>query len=385
MYWLKRDSRAFEVYWGKEGKKTQEEARWCKDVAQLYGDCLEYVWGTKEIQPEQLAWYRWYGEEKVGDVEMVHQEMPWTEHQAFVTTGAQYFRSSDLTESARRIVSEVPPRRLRIEVQHALVDTQILEAPAKLANLVIYSGPQEGGHYVLGADPAYGSSEWADGFCISVRRAWGDRIEQVCEFHVIDFQPYQFAWVMCYLAGVYSPCAWNLEITGPGAAVKCEVDNLKRMRFMGDRASRQQMENFLGGMREFLYSRFDSLNRSPVAWGTQSTFKEKNRYMDLYKDYFTRRLAVVHSKPLLEEMRWVVREVGKAPAGSARHKDDRVIAAALAVLMWHDRLRTRLLTAGVTHAAEAKAQAVGMPPKVVSVMDRIADRQRALLGMPRRQ
>lgn len=377
MYRYGRDTNPYRVYWGQAGKMTAEEARLARDVALLYGDCMEFLYGTKEISPEQLAWFRWYSEEKVADVELAKQEMPWTEHQAFVTTGSQFFRGAHLTEAMKRIVGEPPPRFMRIEIKQRLEDTVIEECPRKVANLLVYQEPQEGGHYVLGADPAYGSSDWADAFCISVWRCWSDRIEQCAEFISNTIQPYSFAWVMCYLAGVYAPCGCNLEITGPGAAVLGEVDNLKRMRWVGDPKNRATLHNFLGGMQEFLYCRFDSLSRNPVARGTQSTMKEKNRYMDLYNDYFTRQLAAPHSKGLIEEMRWITREVGYAPSGSARHKDDRVIAAALAVQMWHDRLRTRLMQSHLTYASEMKDG----QPRRPSTLDRIADRQRILLGM----
>jgi hypothetical protein len=379
LYRLKRDSRLFEVYWGEGGRMTAEERKLARDVALLYGDCLEYLYGTKELQPEQIAWYRWYSEEKVADPDMAKQEMPWTADTAFVTTGAQFFQSKDLTATMRRIVGEVPPRTLRVEIQHRLEDTLILEAPKKVSNLLLYAGPEARGRYVLGADPAYGSSDWADAFCISVWRVWYDRAEQVAEFHDANFQPYAFAWVMCYLAGMYAPCAWNLEITGPGAAVLGEIDNLKRQRFGGALRDRALMKNFLGGMQEFLYTRFDAINKNPVARGTQSTYKEKNRYMDTYKDYYTRNLIVPHSRRLIDEMRWITREVGHAPSGSSRHKDDTVVAAALAVQMWHDKLRHRLLAENVSWVAEQKVAAGASP--IVSVYDQFAERQRRILGM----
>jgi hypothetical protein len=137
------------------------------------------------------------------------------------------------------------------------------------------------------------------------------------------------------------------------------------------------MKNFLGGMQEFLYARFDSLNRNPQARGTQSTLKEKNRYMDLLKGYFSRGMAQIRSRDMLEEMKWVTQEPGCAPAGNARHKDDRVIAAALAVQMWHDKLRSRLMQANMTRARTEEA-----PEKRMSIIDVIAARQRKLLGMP---
>lgn len=378
MYRVERESAQFKVYWGAEGRMTQEERKLAHDVETLYGDVMEFVWGTKEIQPEQVAWYRWYTEEKIANPDMARQEMPWVPEQAFVTTGAQFFASRDLTEAHRRVSGEPKPRPLRIEMQREMHQTEVRECTARIANLWVFAPPTAGARYVMGCDPAYGSSEWADAFVISIWRCWFDRMEQVAEFWMPDMQPYAFAWCMVYCAGMYAPCAWNLEITGPGAAVLGEIDNLRRQRWSGDEHARQLMQNFLNGMSEFYYTRFDSLSKVPQARGTQSTLKEKNRYMDHMRDYFTRGIVVPHSRGLLDEMRWITREPGCAPAGSARHKDDRVIAAALAILHWHDKLRTKLMQQNVSYAAEQAAG--GGPPRIVSFYDTLVERQKELLA-----
>ena len=123
--------------------------------------------------------------------------------------------------------------------------------------------------------------------------------------------------MVCYLAGLYSPCVWNIEVNGPGAAVLNEIDNLKRQRFAGKAQDRKQLLNFLGGMLEFFYARYYSMNRTASARGTKSSLNEKNRYMDTFKDYVARDMARPHSKHLVEEMRWIEREPGCAPAGNA--------------------------------------------------------------------
>jgi hypothetical protein len=377
MYRVERDSNLFKVYWGHDGKMTREERQLSRDVALLYGPAMEFVNGTKEISPEQIAWYRYYTEEKVGDPDMANQEMPWTEHQAFVTTGAQYFSSRSLTEAHKQVnAQKEPAHTYRIEIGHTLMACQVLDCVPRVANLSVWEAPVAKAQYVLGADPAYGSSEWADRFVVSVWRCYADGIDQVAEYATADCMPYAFAWVMCYLAGVYSPCAWNLEVNGPGAAVLGEIDNLKRQRFTGPTVDRQVMKNFLGGMQEFLYSRFDSLTRTPTARGTQSTLKEKRRYMDTYKGYFSRGMATVRSRALLEEMKWITEDPGEAPAGSSRHKDDRVVGAALAVTMWHDKLRSRLMTGNITRQRTQET-----PEVRPNVMDVIAAKQRKLLGM----
>jgi hypothetical protein len=376
LYRVDRNSQLFKVYWGSDGKMTQEERKLSRDVALLYGDAMEFVNGTKQISPEQIAWYRYYSEEKVADPDMVLQEMPWTEHQAFIVTGAQYFSTKDLTDCHKRIATEKEAEFFRVEIRHNMVDSQILIVPRKVANLFVYEQPLEGAQYVLGADPAYGSSDWADRFVISVWRCYADRIEQVAEYCTPDCLPYAFAWVMVYLAGIYAPCAWNLEVNGPGVAVLGEIDTLKKQQFAGAAADRKVITNFLGGMREFMWSKQDAISRRPTARGTVSTHKEKVRYMSTFKDYFTRGMAVPHSRELIEEMKWVVQEPGNAPASAGRKKDDRVIGAALAVQMWHDKLRAQLMQKSITFARTNEE-----PTRTMSVVDRIIDRQRRLMGL----
>jgi hypothetical protein len=377
-YRVSRDSQVFKVYWGEAGKMTGEERRLCKDVSLLYGDAMQFVNGTKQISPEQLAWFRWYSEEKVADPEMVLQEMPWTEHQAFVVTGAQYFAAKDLTSDHKRINDEPSPDFFRVEIRHTMVDSQVVIVPPKMANLKVYAAAVEGAQYVLGADPAYGSSDWADRFVISVWRAYSDRCEQVCEYATADTLPYAFAWVMVYLAGIYAPCAWNLEVNGPGAAVLQEIDNLKRQRFSGSADDRRVITNFMGGMKEFLWSKPDNINKTPTARGTQSGFKEKTRYFATFKDYYARGMVVPHSRELIEEMKWITTEPGQAPKAAGRKKDDRVIAGCLAVQMWNDKLRPELMRRNINFARTKEE-----PMRQMSIVEKIAARQRKLMGLDR--
>lgn len=375
MYRVERDSDIFKTYWGVDGRMTKEEARLSRDVALLYGDAMEFVWGRKEISPEQIAWFRWYSEEKVADPDMVLQEMPWTEHQAFVVTGAQYFKSHDLTQAHRRITREGPASYFKIEVGHTLTDCQVLQMPRKTANLVVYEAPVAGAQYVLGADPAYGSSEWADRYVVSVWRAYADRLVQVAEFADPNLMSYSFAWIIAYLAGCYAPCAWNLEVNGPGGAVLGEIDNLRKQQFSGNPQDRATMKNFLGGMKEFLYTRADQISKAPTARGTSSTLKEKKRYFELFKGYFARGMVEPHSRDLIDEMKWVAEEPGFAPKATGRHKDDRVIGACLATSMWHDKLRQQLTIRGMTYESAQKKEA----PRQVSVFQALTARQVALL------
>lgn len=389
LYRLPKEDTRYKVYWGVDGKMTREEREVSREVALLYGDAMEFVNGTKEISPEQWAWYRWYGAERVGDASILPQEMPHTALQAFVVSGTQFFKGTDLAKAYRRIKTEPGPQYLRVEVGHSMTETTVLSVPRKVSNLAVWAPPVAGAVYVLGADPAYGSSQWADRFVLSVWRAWADRLEQVAEFCSPDVMPYSFAWILCYLAGCYAPCYWNLEVNGPGGAVLQEIDHLRRVSWattpmsptrpgeMGDAA---KLRNFLGGMKEFLWKRTDQISGSPSARGTKSNFQEKCEYMDFLQDSFHRGLIIPRSKELIDEMKGVTDkrgEDGTAPEASGRAKDDRVIGAALAARMWQKRVMMELIRRKLLF----KPADAPEPKPSVTMIEAIVARQKRLLGL----
>jgi hypothetical protein len=383
LYRIPRDDQRYKVYFGVDGKLTKDEKNAAHDVALLYGDAMEYVNGTREISDEQWAWYRWYASERIGDETMLQQEMPHTAEQAFIVSGSQFFRGRGLAQAFKQIERDPAPQYLRVEIAGTMLDTKVLEVPKKVANLLIWEAPVAKAHYCLGADPAYGSSDWADRFCLSVWRCYADRIEQVAEFCDPGFLPYSFAWVLCYLAGCYGDCYWNLEVNGPGATVMQEIDNLRKQSYLGSRGNESAvaLRNFTGGMRQFLWKRVDTVAGVASARGTKSTYQEKDDYMHTYRDYFSRGIAVVHSRELIEEMKNIVKEEGSAPAASGRAKDDRVIAAALAVQMWQKKMLINLMRAGITYEKTGPKAAGNAPSPRRTVLEDLARRRAQLVGM----
>ena len=340
LYKSQRESDVFAAYWGSSGRASQDELRRAREVKLLYGvDCT----------PEMIAWYRWYETEKCsGNELMAMQEMPWTENEAFVATGSKYFTSRIIGETYRKVRSQRPPQYFALRFFRDFHTMEIVECKEKQATMRLYEEPVKGGFYVLGADPAYGSSENADRFVVSVWRCYADRIVQVCEFVDPDMSPHQFAWVMVYLAGAFDPCLVNLEINGPGAAVWTEVENLRKQVMLGVGADYGSFKNILARMRTYLWRRVDSLHGGPTAKHTKTSADEMERYMGIYKDYVEREMAEIRSEGLVEEMKEFERSETGA-LGGERSKDDRVIAAALAVTAWNDSLRGMLMTRGLNY------------------------------------
>ena len=342
-YRARKGSDVYAVYWGKNGKPTPLERAWVRDVKARYG---------VEIDDEQMAWWRWtLAEKKSNDELMMFQEYPPTEDHAFVATGSQFFTAARISEELRRLkTQDKRPRCFRINIKNSFLDTELVICPEKAATLKVWEEPEPGGVYVLGADPAYGSSDWADRFVISVWRCYADKMVQVAEFADHELSTYSFAWILAYLAGAYEPCTVNLEINGPGQAVLNELNNLKKQAFLGGKhaSDARSLFNVVRNMQSYIFRRVDAMSgNGALHW--QTTFNTKERMMNALKDYFERGLIMPRSIDLVDEMKSIVRVNGAAPAAQGRAKDDRVIAAGLATVAWNDQIRMRMMQQGATY------------------------------------
>jgi hypothetical protein len=349
LYSLEADTKEYKVYW--DGKLNPEEKEWTKDIKKLYGI---------EINSRQMAWWRWKMYEGLKDEALMYQEFPPTEDYAFVMTGTSFFSHSRCTDAARA-AKESLPDFYRFTLGQFFEDTTLIKSTEKLASLKIWEEPIDNAFYVIGADPAYGSSDWADRFCIQVYRAYADGLEQVAEFATNELNTYQFAWVICYLAGAYRNSTLNLEVNGPGQAVINEMRNLKRQAQTYDAQKARGLMDVLGHMSHYLWRRNDSLGGLSNSIGYLTTHSSKERMMNYFKDYFERGMLTVRSMELLEEMKSVIRDMGGI-AAHGRNKDDRVIATALATVAFAEQVMPRLMALRVTKAKRAEQEVVRDEP-----------------------
>jgi hypothetical protein len=244
-------------------------------------------------------------------------------------------------------------------------DTELINSTERMATLKVWEEPIENAYYVIGADPAYGSSDWADRFCIQIYRCYADGLDQVAEFATSELNTYQFAWVVCYLAGAYKNSTLNLEVNGPGQAVINEMRNLKRQaQTMEPRKARGLMD-VLSHMQHYLWRRNDSLGGVSNSLGYLTTHSSKERMLNYFKDYFERGMMNVYSMDLLEEMKSIVRDQGSI-AAYGRNKDDRVIATALGCVAFAEQLMPRLLQMRMTRDRKEEA----ITPVQVPVVDK---------------
>ena len=323
------------VYW--DGKLKPEEKEWTRDIKKLYG---------VEINSRQMAWWRWKMEEGIKDEVLMYQEFPPTEDYAFVMTGTSFFSNSRCTE-AMKIAKKMDADLYRYSMGALFQDTECIKSTERMATIKVWEEPIDSAYYVIGADPAYGSSDWADRFCIQVYRCYADGMEQVAEFATSEMNTYQFAWAIAHLAGAYKNSTLNLEVNGPGQAVINELRNLKRQASaMGDQMGRNLMD-VLGHMSSYIWRRNDSLSGMSGSIGWVTTQATKERMLSYMKDYFERGMLAIYSTDLLDEMKTIIRDGGSIEA-EGRNKDDRVIATGLACAAFAEQVQPRLIQMGHT-------------------------------------
>jgi hypothetical protein len=335
-WWLKEEYVALgpvmAVYGGME--LDSEERKWVAEVEKLYG---------YRMREEQLAWFRWkLAEEYKGSLTLAYQEYPPTEDMAFQMTGSAFFSGERLTLHRKRLVGS-RFRSYRYKFGMDPMEVELHECEPELGELRVWRNPVPGAHYALGADPAYGSSEWADSFAIQVLRCWGDKCEQVAEFATTSLNTSQFAWVICHLAGYYGATKVNIELTGPGDSVFQEMRNIERRR--GEFANVQtatgsRLSDVLGTISYYLWRRLDSMGAG-FAYQFKTSQQSKSRMMFGLQSSFELERIILHSAELLREMRGVTNIAGSIEA-AGRAKDDRVIALGLAHIVWVDWLRNDL-------------------------------------------
>ena len=343
LYSVHEDSNIYKVYW--DGRLKPEEKEWVNDIKKLYGF---------EINSRQMAWWRWKLAEGIKDDALMMQDFPPTAEYAFIMTGTSFFSNARCTDAVKK-AKDTTPEYYRYVMGAYFQDTEVVKSTERLATLKVWEEPVDNGYYVIGADPAYGSSDWADRFCIEVYRCYADGLDQVAEFNTSELNTYQFAWVIAHLAGAYKNSTLNLEVNGPGQAVINELRNLKRQATAMASTQGRDLMNVLAHMSNYIWRRNDTLGSVSNSIGWMTTTQSKERMLAYFKDYFERGMMTINSIDLIDEMKSVVRDQGSI-AAYGRGKDDRVIAAALASAAYAEQVQPRLVNARITRQVNKKQE-----------------------------
>lgn len=357
---IDKDDPEFSLWWSQSPFLDEYEAEASEIVLREYG------W---QITEEQWAWYRRELAGSSSEASM-REEQPTHEYEAFQATGNSFFNINRLNSDIQllnRLGESVGYRGYKYILGNKFEDLQCRETNIPDdADLKIWEMPSEHGVYVMGVDPAYGSSEERDRSTIEVFRCYADRMVQVAEYNTPIPTTRQVAVVMSHLAASYRNIQINLEITGPGGEVMNELRSLRTQVALG---RIKQIPNGLNPdaaldmARWFLYSRPDSPGAGYVFnWST--SFQTKPRMMNRMRDTYDTDQLTIRSMLLLDEMTKFVQDGDKMHA-SGRNKDDRVIATALAVMTWFEHIMPGLMVEDRTFAREQQMQ----KDKVMSKQD----------------
>lgn len=307
----------------------------------------QYGW---DITPEQLAWVRWKMDPTAktegdaapdfeGDVLKI-QEQPWTEEEAFQVTGATFFEPIDLT----RIANNHTSRKFQTYTFACGIDffaSAVHKSHnAKSVQFKVWEEPDPDGVYVVAVDPAFGSNENNDRSAIQVLRCYADCVEQVAEYAWPLINTRQLAWVVAAILGWYSECYMILELNGPGGAVLQEFRSLShqlRVGYQRAEAEERGLSNIFSNVKQYLYGRVDSMSAGRNLH-FQTTGREKVYIMERLRDFVSTEKIIIRSMDTVEEMKAITREGDSIEAAGSK-KDDRVMALALGVRCWEEKVR----------------------------------------------
>lgn len=362
-YSFDKGTQEFQKYW--DGKLSLEE--------QEAADYVEKNYNWK-ITPGQWAWHRYNRTMRIHDPDMMSQEYPTTEDEAFIMTGRSFFPLRRVSEDIRFLHEvEAPLKAYRYHLGENFLATQLEELDTtKEADLRVWEEPNPNGIYVMGVDPAYGRNDFKDRHAIEIYRCFADKLVQVAEYATDVPETYQVTWVMAHLAGAYKNVIINLEVSGPGFAIMQELRHLRQLLDMGylrGAASGMDLLDVFSAVKWYLYHRPDSMGAGYVYnWKTNADNKLK--ILNQLRDNYVLRMLKVRSIPLLEEMERVVQE-GSEIAAEGRGKDDRVFASSLAVTAWIDWVRAGLISNNQTYERVIEEERVSAETPQAGLIGRV--------------
>ena len=341
---------------------------------------IERVWQMYrwKITPEQLAWIRWKSTDAGAEQDLLEQNQPWDEEEAFVQSGYSFFQTRALGNDLKRLDDNPPVfKGYRYQVEGNFYLFKLISLDPEIdslddVELKVWEEPIEGAKYAIGFDPAYGRNEHKDGSAIVVLRCFADRVVQVAEYRSSDVEAKHAAWVAFHLCAAYRDCMINVEITGPGELVMAEFKHLRELLGAEMNVARTEAKGWQDAgsqARWFLHHREDSFGTGYQA-NYQATWKYKQIMMHNLKGAYTSEEIDIKSRMLIQEMINVVVEnddIGAPESSDENKKDDRVFALGLAVLAWTKWIRMEMVAQGQTYEEVTRAERGEQAPMVKSI------------------
>lgn len=340
---------------------TKEEKEHIAAVKMLYS------W---DITKEQLAWIRWREANAGQEQDLLQQNQPWTEADAFVQSGHSFFEIRTINKDIKRIAdtnekeTDDNPSEYRFKAyRYVVVDnffsfgmeriTRIEDSD--LVELKVWEEPVHDGKYVIGFDCAYGRNDHKDGNVFTVWRCYADRIVQVAEYATYGVDIRHAAWAFFHLCAAYGDVMGNIEIGGPGRLVMQEFQHLRELLAAEHNQSKVKERNWedaASQARWYLYHKPDSFGAGYVA-NFETNWSTKPRLMHSIRSCYSSGEVLIRSRKLLDEMILVQVDedggIGAPDSTDIDQKDDRVFSMAFACLAWTDWVKRDMLSRGLTY------------------------------------
>lgn len=367
---ISQDSQDFKLY-GLYPPSEKEQAK-IKAVKELYGH---------QITVEQLAWVRRKmnpaaAMDDSGDAQPEFegsntriQEQPWTEDEAFQQTGATFFSPEVLTDQTNKFVNN-KFKNYWFMTGDEFVNMRAYKARTiKESELKVWEEPEIGANYIVSIDPAFGENERNDRSSVQIARCYADGIDQVAEYSSPLVTTRHLAWVVAALLGWYgegrNEIRYIMELNGPGNAVFNALKDLQVYLRIGHQMREVQekgLTDIFKNVQTYIYTRSDSMSAGHnYHW--VSNQGRKVMIMETLRDYVSNGTFRIRSAELIKEMNSVSRDGDTIEAPGSK-KDDKVVAAAMAVQCWLEKVKTSLMAAKRTRDAEAAK-------KMLSIKDQV--------------
>lgn len=292
------------------GDELEERKKLIPEIKFWYPDLTTEYEIENEVMA-RLAWRRKTIDEKCrGSKEKFKQEYPITVEDAFEGSSESIFPIKKILQMEEILNNlKLKPETYAYQHDDTIKDKGRKFCRAKYGHLEIYNPPQEGVHYVIGADGAQGikDGDYSTAYVLKLP----DYEEVACFSDII--KPYEFAGVLNYLGLLYNKALIAVEINDPGGFSA----NEKLMDFYNYpnlyyRAN--PYENQSGDM--------------PYGWKTDD--RTRPIMIRDFDDDIQNNRIFIKSKKVLTEMKTFVRlKNGKVAASPGKH-DDLIIAAMIA-------------------------------------------------------
>ena len=368
---ISQDSADFQLY-GLYPPSDKEQAK-IKAVKEQYGH---------QVTVEQLAWIRRKmnpaaATEDSGDAQPEFegsntriQEQPWTEEEAFQQTGATFFSPEVLTDQTNKFVNNKFKNYWFMAGEEFINMRAYKARTIKESELKVWEEPEVGACYVVAIDPAFGENEKNDRSSIQIGRCYADGVDQVAEYSSPLVTTRHLAWVVAALLGWYgegtNEIRYIMELNGPGNAVFNALKDLQvylRIGHQMQQVNEKGLTDIFKNVQTYIYTRSDSMSAGHnYHWVTNAG--RKVMIMEALRDYVSNGTFHIRSAELIKEMNSVSRDGDTIEAPGSK-KDDKVVAAAMLIQCWLERVKTSLMASKRTRDAEAAK-------KMMSIKDQVS-------------